>query len=435
MNKTYGITALGCKVNSYDIQAISETFDRRGYVRSDFESECDVYIINTCSVTNMAESKSRQKIRQAIAKNPNAVICVTGCYAQLSSDAIMAIEGVDIVIGTQHRNSLVNRVDDYFNLNEKNAFVDDIFKTNEYEEITVDYFEKNTRAFVKIQEGCNQFCTYCIIPYARGKMRSRNKDDIIAEIKRLVLNGHDEIVLTGIHTGGYGYDFDDYSFYNLLNDIIINVQNLKRLRISSIEFNQISDEIIDLMVNNNCIVNHLHIPIQSANDQILKAMNRKYTVSEFASKIKYIKNKVKNISITTDLIVGFPGESEIQFKDTYQNLKSIGFSSIHVFPYSIRTGTPAASMPNQISKSDKQMRTNSILTLSNQLNMEFINSQFNEIQSVLLEREIESGVFQGYTSNYIKVQLRDNSARVGDIVYVSFEEVDYPVVKVKKVEV
>lgn len=426
--------SLGCKVNTYDIQAISETFDKKGYIRKQFDEQCDVYIINTCSVTNMAEAKSRQKIRQAITKNPEAVVCVTGCYAQLSSEQVMAIEGVDIVIGTQYRSQLVERVEEYFVLNEKKAFVDDIFETDSFESMSVDFFDKQTRAFVKIQEGCNQFCTYCIIPYARGKMRSRSHIEIIDEIKRLVQNGYVEVVLTGIHTGGYGYDLDNYSFYNLLVDILANVDGLKRLRISSIEINQLSDEIIELIAGDKRIVNHLHIPIQAGSDEILTLMKRHYNIEEFQAKVFQLRSRIDNLAITTDLIVGFPGETDELFKKTYENITKIGFSQLHVFPYSIRTGTPAATMPGQLTKNTKQSRVNAMMTLSNHQQLLFINSQFDLAHDVVIEKIDDEGMAHGHTSNYISVMIDSKDIEVGQLVKVMFESVDYPNVYAKSIK-
>ena len=277
--KTIAFHTLGCKVNTYESNAMLKIFNEAGYQEVDFKEIADVYVINTCTVTNTGDSKSRQMIRKAIRKNPQATVCVVGCYSQIAPEEIEQIEGVGVVLGTQHRKDIVKYVDEYLKTGKPVIKVDNVMNLKKFEDLNIDRF-KNTRAFLKIQDGCNNFCTYCIIPYARGRVRSRDKDSVLNQAKTLVANGYVEIVLTGIHTAGYGEDMDNYSFYDLLVDLV-KIDGLKRLRISSIETSQISDEIINLIGSNDIIVDHLHIPLQSGCDATLKRMNRKYTTSQY----------------------------------------------------------------------------------------------------------------------------------------------------------
>ena len=343
--KTVAFHTLGCKVNTYESNAMLKIFNEAGYQEVDFKQVADVYVINTCTVTNTGDSKSRQMIRKAIRKNPKATICVVGCYSQTAPEEIEKIEGVGVVLGTQYRSDIVKYVDEHLETGEMVIKVDNVMNLRKFEDLNIDRF-KNTRAFLKIQDGCNNFCTYCIIPYARGRVRSRQKESVLNQAQRLVDNGYVEIVLTGIHTAGYGEDLDDYSFYELLVDLV-KIKGLKRLRISSIETSQISDEIIDLIGSNEIIVDHLHVPLQAGSDATLKRMNRKYTTAEYLEKINKIRSYLPNIAFTTDVIVGFPGETDEEFEETYNFIKQVNYSELHVFPYSPRKNTPAAKMKDQ----------------------------------------------------------------------------------------
>ena len=364
--KTIAFHTLGCKVNTYESNAMLKIFNEAGYQEVDFKEIADVYVINTCTVTNTGDSKSRQMIRKAIRKNPQATVCVVGCYSQIAPEEIEQIEGVGVVLGTQHRKDIVKYVDEYLKTGKPVIKVDNVMNLKKFEDLNIDRF-KNTRAFLKIQDGCNNFCTYCIIPYARGRVRSRDKDSVLNQAKTLVANGYVEIVLTGIHTAGYGEDLDNYSFYDLLVDLV-KIDGLKRLRISSIETSQISDEIINLIGSNDIIVDHLHIPLQSGCDATLKRMNRKYTTSQYLEKINKIRNYLPNIAFTTDVIVGFPGESDEEFEETYNFIKEVNYSELHVFPYSPRRNTPAAKMKDQVDDKIKHERVNRLLELSKELN-------------------------------------------------------------------
>ncbi|MER2237334.1 MAG: tRNA (N(6)-L-threonylcarbamoyladenosine(37)-C(2))-methylthiotransferase MtaB, partial [Psychrobacillus sp.] len=312
---------LGCKVNHYETEAIWQLFKENGYERTDFEKKSDVYVINTCTVTNTGDKKSRQVIRRAIRQNPDAVICVTGCYAQTSPAEIMAIPGVDIVVGTQERTKMLGYIEQYKMERKPINAVGNIMKNRVYEELDVPAFTDRTRASLKIQEGCNNFCTFCIIPWARGLMRSRDPQEVVRQAQQLVDAGYLEIVLTGIHTGGYGEDLKDYNLAQLLRDIESNVKGLKRLRISSIEASQLSDEVIDVLKQSNIVVRHLHIPIQSGSDTVLKRMRRKYTMEFFANRLDRLRDALPDLAITSDVIVGFPGETEEEFMETYSFIR------------------------------------------------------------------------------------------------------------------
>lgn len=421
--KTVAFHTLGCKVNTYESEAMLKLFANDGYKEVDFKEKADVYVINTCTVTNTGDSKSRQMIRKSHRNNPNAVICVVGCYSQVASEEIKTIEGVSIVLGTQFRNQVVELVHEYLQTHEQIVRIADVMRSARFEDLDIDEFTKNTRAFLKIQDGCNNFCTYCIIPYARGKMRSRSKESVLSQAQSLVNHGFSEIVLTGIHTAGYGQDFDDYSFYDLLVDLTTKVKGLKRLRISSIEMSQVSEEIMNLIADSSIIVDHLHIPIQSGNDNTLKRMNRHYTTQEFEQKYFELKKKLPSLSITTDVIVGFPGETDEDFESTYQWIKKLHFNQLHVFPYSKRKGTPAARMKDQVDESVKKQRVKALLDLSHTLMREYAQQQIGKTLEVLIE-EKDGDYMIGHASNYLKVRVKLAEDSVGHIYSVNIKETD-----------
>ena len=413
--KTIAFHTLGCKVNTYESNAMLKIFNEAGYQEVDFKEIADVYVINTCTVTNTGDSKSRQMIRKAIRKNPQATVCVVGCYSQIAPEEIEQIEGVGVVLGTQHRKDIVKYVDEYLKTGKPVIKVDNVMNLKKFEDLNIDRF-KNTRAFLKIQDGCNNFCTYCIIPYARGRVRSRDKDSVLNQAKTLVANGYVEIVLTGIHTAGYGEDLDNYSFYDLLVDLV-KIDGLKRLRISSIETSQISDEIINLIGSNDIIVDHLHIPLQSGCDATLKRMNRKYTTSQYLEKINKIRNYLPNIAFTTDVIVGFSGESDEEFEETYNFIKEVNYSELHVFPYSPRRNTPAAKMKDQVDDKIKHERVNRLLELSKELNRDFALKQIGKTLKVLFEKR-DGDYLVGHASDYLKVRVKTTDNLIGEIVEV-----------------
>ncbi|HJV16981.1 MAG TPA: tRNA (N(6)-L-threonylcarbamoyladenosine(37)-C(2))-methylthiotransferase MtaB [Bacillales bacterium] len=427
---TVAFHTLGCKVNHYETEAIWQLFKQEGYDRVDFESTSDVYIINTCTVTNTGDKKSRQVIRRAVRRNPDAVICVTGCYAQTSPAEVMSIPGVDIVVGTQDRIKMLEYIEQYKQERQPINGVHNIMKNRVYEELDVPSFTDRTRASLKIQEGCNNFCTFCIIPWARGLMRSRDPKEVVHQAQQLVDAGYKEIVLTGIHTGGYGEDMKDYNLAMLLRDLEVGVKGLKRLRISSIEASQITDEVIDVIKESNIIVRHLHIPIQSGSNSVLKRMRRKYTMEFFGERLNRLKEVLPGLAVTSDVIVGFPGETEEEFMETYNFIKDHKFTELHVFPYSKRTGTPAARMEDQIDEDVKNERVHRLISLSDQLAKEYASQFEGQELEVIPEAHYndgqEVGLYEGYTDNYLRVVLKGNEEVIGKIVKVKVTKAGYP---------
>jgi threonylcarbamoyladenosine tRNA methylthiotransferase MtaB len=426
---TVAFHTLGCKVNHYETEAIWQLFQNEGYEKVEFEARSDVYVINTCTVTNTGDKKSRQVIRRAIRKNPDAVICVTGCYAQTSPAEIMAIPGVDIVVGTQDRVKMLEYIEEFKRVREPINGVGNIMKSRVYEELDVPAFTDRTRASLKIQEGCNNFCTFCIIPWARGLMRSRDPQEVIKQATQLVTAGYKEIVLTGIHTGGYGEDLKDYSLARLLEDLE-QVEGLKRIRISSIEASQLTDEVINVIDRSEKVVRHLHIPLQSGSNTVLKRMRRKYTMEFFGERLDRLKEALPGLAVTSDVIVGFPGETEEEFQETYDFILKHKFSELHVFPYSKRTGTPAARMDNQIDEDLKNERVHRLIELSNQLAKEYASNFEGEVLEVIPEERDkdnkDSGLFIGYSDNYLKVKFPATEEMIGKLVKVKITQAGYP---------
>lgn len=407
------VYSLGCKVNIYESEYVINLLKNHNYQIVDFNDIADIYIINTCSVTNESDKKSRKIINQAKRKNNDAIIIVMGCYSQVKSDEIEA----DIVIGNKDKSRIIDIIEEYLTNHNKIKRIYDL-SNQEFEDMTITNFENHTRAFVKIQDGCNAYCSYCIIPYTRGCLRSKKLYKVIEEVSLLVKNGYKEIVLTGIHTGRYGIDIN--TNLETLLDELIKIKGLYRIRLSSIEINELTPHIINLISTNDIIAKHLHIPLQSGSDKILKSMNRKYTKDEFISKIKELK-KIKDISLTTDLIVGFPNEEEDEFKETLSTLKEIGFTKIHTFPYSKRNSTPASTMSNQVDETIKKERVRKIINLSNEQENAFYNKFIGRIFTGLVEaRRDEKTVL---TSNYISVNIKDNVEN-NEIVNVMITSVD-----------
>ncbi|ALC81675.1 MULTISPECIES: tRNA (N(6)-L-threonylcarbamoyladenosine(37)-C(2))-methylthiotransferase MtaB [Bacillus] len=427
---TVAFHTLGCKVNHYETEAIWQLFKEAGYERKEYEQTADVYVINTCTVTNTGDKKSRQVIRRAIRKNPDAVICVTGCYAQTSPAEIMAIPGVDIVVGTQDRKKMLDYIKQYREERQPINGVTNIMRTRVYEELEVPAFTDRTRASLKIQEGCNNFCTFCIIPWARGLLRSRDPEEVIRQAQQLVDAGYKEIVLTGIHTGGYGEDMKDYNFAKLLKELDTRVTGLKRIRISSIEASQITDEVIEVLDQSDKIVRHLHIPLQSGSNSVLKRMRRKYTMEFFAERLVKLKAALPGLAVTSDVIVGFPGETEEEFIETYQFVKDHQFSELHVFPYSKRTGTPAARMENQVDEQVKNERVHRLIELSDQLAKQYASRYEGEVLEVIPEERFKESetenLYVGYTDNYMKVVFEGNENLIGELVKVKILKAGYP---------
>ena len=423
---TVAFHTLGCKVNQYETEAIWQLFKHAGYEQVDFEKIADVYVINTCTVTNTGDKKSRQIIRRAIRSNPEAVIAVTGCYAQTSPGEIMDIPGVDIVVGTSGREKMIDYIEQYRKEREPINAVSNIMKAKEFEELDVPEFSDRTRASLKIQEGCNNFCNYCIIPWARGLMRSRKPESVIEQAQNLVDAGYKEIVLTGIHTGGYGEDLDAYNLAMLLADLDEKVHGLKRIRISSIEASQVSDEVIEVLHRSDKMCRHLHIPLQAGDDRVLERMRRKYTTEEFKETILKLQQAMPDLAITTDIIVGFPGETDEMFENGYRFIEEIQFSKLHVFPYSKRTGTPAAKMDDQIPEEIKEQRVHRLIELSDRMSRDYAEKFVGQVLEVIPEEEVKdepgSGLYAGFSDNYIKVAFPASEKLVGKICKVKIEK-------------
>ena len=387
---------LGCKVNTYESEYILSCFKDKGYeITNDI---ADIYIVNTCSVTNMSDAKSRKVIHRLVRENKDSVIVVMGCMIEANKD--IKLDGVSIIIGNKDKNKVVELVEDYLkNKKPKRLLYTDFDST--FEDMFITNMTRH-RAYVKIEDGCENFCSYCIIPYTRGRVRSKNPDTVIKEITSLVKNGYKEVVLTGIHTGHYGSDIDT-TFPDLLKRIV-KIDGLKRLRISSIEITELNDEFMDVFENNSVIVSHLHIPLQAGSDKILSLMNRKYLTPYFLEKVKKIREIRPNINLTTDVIVGFPNETEEDFLDTINFCKKIKFSKIHVFPYSRRKGTKADLMDGQIKEQVKKERVKRLIEVSNNLEKEYLDKFISKNVLVLIE-ENKDGYSIGHTDNYLKVVI------------------------------
>ena len=350
------VFSLGCKVNIYESEFVINLLKENGYTIVDFDDDADIYIINTCSVTNESDKKSRKMINRAKKNNKDAIVIVMGCYSQVNADSINA----DIILGNKDKSKIIEIIEEYKKTKENKKIIYDLAKVD-FEKMEITKFENHTRAFVKIEDGCNAFCSYCIIPYVRGRIRSKAFNDVISEVTKLVEDGYKEIVLTGIHTGKYGIDIGT-SLEELLEELV-KIPNIYRIRLSSIEINELTSGIIKLLKENKVMAKHLHVPLQSGSDKILKLMNRRYNKETFLNIISVLK-EIPDISLTTDLIVGFPNEGEEEFNETISTLKEIGFTKIHTFPYSKRKGTPAADMDNQVDSRITKERVHDILKLS-----------------------------------------------------------------------
>ena len=417
--KTFTTYNLGCKVNAYELSAISSLLIKEGFIED--SANPDVVIINTCSVTATADQKSRQHIRKMQKLFPHAVIAVMGCYSQGNHKFIEEEIKPTILLGTSHRKDVVELIQKALQESGQYKIIDEDTRQFEYEELGITSYSENVRAFLKIQDGCNNFCTYCIVPYRRGKMRSRNKENVIQEAEYLVKQGYQEIVLSGIHVGGYGQDLRDTSFSDLV-ETLSHIEGLKSLRISSIEESEIDDKLIGLIKEKDNLAKHLHIPLQSGSNHVLKLMNRKYTREQFINRIKEIKKQIPGIMISSDVIVGFPEESEEDFMDTY-NLCKECFDMLHVFPYSMRPGTVAARMSNQIHPDIKKERSKKLLELSDALYREYAESFINQEVTVLVEKyDEEKGVNIGHTSNYLSVEIPLKESMVGRFISIKLQK-------------
>lgn len=423
--KRVAFHTLGCKVNQYETEAMEELFQKSGYNIVDENEQADVYVINTCTVTNLSDRKSRQFIRKSKKINDDSLIAVVGCYSQVSPEEVEKIHGVDVIIGTSERNKIVELCEKARDSKEKINIVRSIKTYKEFEKINIDEIKSKTRAFLKIQDGCNQFCSYCIIPYARGPIRSREYEDIEKEAYKLAKADFKEIVLTGIHVASYGKDLKKESLREVIEKIS-KIEGLERIRLSSVEPNLIDDEFMETITNSNNVCDHFHLSLQSGSDSVLKRMNRKYSTREFLEKVEIIRKYMPDAGITTDIIVGFPGETDIEFKETLNFVKKVGFSRIHVFKYSPRKGTPAAIMENQIHGDIKSKRSEELIKLGDELTLEF-NSRFKDrYLPVLFEEKTKrkNDTYEGYTTNYIRVEAPSPNNLIGEIIDIKLKDVE-----------
>ena len=410
---TYKIVTLGCKVNEYESEVMESLLENHGFIKSD---NPDVCVVNTCTVTNTADSKSRKIIRSLRRKFPKAILVVAGCMIQNKKDKLDI--DADIIIGNSHKSEIVNYIKEY---NDKKINVVEDMDQAIFEDMSLNNFDL-TRAYIKIEDGCDNYCSYCIIPYVRGHVRSKAHEKVINEAKALIKSGHKEIVLTGIHTGHY-HD-GNYSFADLLKDLV-KLDGLKRLRISSIEITEINNEVMKVIQNSNVLVNHMHIPLQSGSDEILKQMNRKYDKKYFIDKIQKLKQIKPDMNVTTDGIVGFPGESDEQFEESVQTIKAVGFTKLHVFPYSDREGTKASFMSNKINGIVKKMRVKQLLELSKNLEVNYMNKHLGK-EVVFIPEVYEDGYLIGHTSNYLLIKAKGDKNLLTKEVIVKISKVEYP---------
>lgn len=444
--------SLGCKTNQYETNAMEQSFIKKGYEIVD-EEKADIYIINTCSVTNIAERKSRQMLRKAKSMNPDAIIVASGCYAQVAKEEISKIKEVDLILGINEKNNIVEIVENYIkNKSEGKEIVTDVMHQKNYEDFGVVTYTEANRAVVKIQDGCDRFCTYCIIPYARGRVRSRKPESIIKEIEEIAEKGIKEVVLTGIHIASYGKDFDEtkvdeyrkiygytesYEKFNPKDDLatggfrlielleqLNKIEKIERIRLGSIEPKLITEEFIERLSKLEKICNHFHLSLQSGCNDTLKRMNRRYSIEEFEKSLELIRNKFEDVMITTDIIVGFPGETEEEFEKTYNYLKKIKLYKMHTFKYSPKKGTVAKKMDGQVEGDIKDIRSEKIIDLSNQNQLEYNKKYIGRKLDVLFEEMDSDGYFKGHTSNYMLVKVKTNKNLKNNILKIEIKDVD-----------
>lgn len=405
MSKTVAFITLGCKVNQFETELMEGLFKQKDYKVVPNDEKADIYVINTCSVTSFADKKSRQLIRRSARLNENAIIAVTGCYAQAASDKVAEITGVKVVLGTNNRHQIVDFVEAAMNDGEIHNGVTDIMKARDFEDIPMLEVPARTRAFLKIQEGCTNFCSYCIIPFTRGPVRSRKLASVKSEAEKFLSMGFKEIVFTGIHLGAYGRDFHDGTTLADAARTVLELDGLQRLRLGSLESIELSEELLTMVRENPKFSHHLHLPLQAGSDYVLKRMNRHYNREEFRKLIENVKNAIPGVAISTDIIVGFPGETEEMFAESLDYIRSLGFSRVHVFPYSPREGTPAASMPDQIPDNIKKERVHRLQQVAEEMTRAFHEQYLGTKQKVLWETRTK-GVTDGVTDTYIRIYTK-----------------------------
>lgn len=417
--KKVAIHTLGCRVNHYESEAIGELMEKAGYEVVPFSELADCYIINTCTVTGMSDRKSRQIIRRAKALNPDCIVVVTGCYAQTAPEDVLKIDGVNLVVGTNDRKSIPSLVEKA--RKEKVCTVGDIMQVREFEELNVENYFERTRAFLKIQDGCNQYCSYCIIPYARGRVRSRKKENVLAEVKKLADNGYREFVLSGIHVASYGKDL---GYTNLLDIVkaVHNIEGVERIRIGSIEPSIITDEFAKELSELPKFCPHFHISLQSGCNRTLRDMNRKYTAEQYMESVNAVRRHFENPAISTDVMVGFSGETEEDFEESCDFVKRVAFSKLHVFPYSVRPGTRAEKFSGVVSNEEKSQRCSRMIQIGEESATAFLQKQVGRTAEVLFEQMAENGLYEGFTENYVKVMYKSDRDISGEIITVNIKE-------------
>ena len=421
--KRVAFYTLGCKVNQYETEAMLELFEKEGYEKAETEDYADVYVINTCTVTHMSDRKSRQYIRRMKKKNPDAIIAVVGCYSQVSPEEILSIDEVNLVMGTNDRKKIVEEVKK-IDASRKVSTVDDIMKVKAFEEIEINKTNGKTRAFMKIQDGCDRYCSYCIIPYARGRVRSRDLESIVKEVENLASNGYKEVVLTGIHVASYGKDIKETDI-KLLDVIkqINDIEGIERIRLSSVEPILFTDEFVEAVSAMDKVCPHYHLSLQSGCDETLKRMKRRYTTEEYKTIVDRLRAAIPNVSITTDVIVGFPGETNEEFDKTYEFLKDIELTHMHIFKFSPRKGTPAATMENQVDPSTKHERSEKLLQLNEENFKKFGQKMLDKEFNVLFEQKVGDNKFEGLTENYVKVIVESDKDLSEQILKVKITDV------------
>jgi len=429
--KTVAATTLGCKVNFYETEAMLEQFARQGYAVVDFAEVADIYIINTCTVTNLGDKKSRQMIRRANKQNPDAIVIAAGCYAQVAPEEVARIEGVNLIVGTKDRMSVVTLAESFAAAQEaqeeqsaaQKTIVTDVMHEHVFEPLSVEGMQDRQRVYIKIQEGCDRFCAYCIIPYARGPVRSRPLADVVDEIQRLAANGYKEIVLSGIHVASYGKDLENM---NLLRALAAahEVAGVERIRMSSVEPTVVTEEFVRAVAEMPKMCDHFHLSLQSGCDRTLKRMNRRYTAAEYCRAAETLRKYMPNVALTTDVIAGFPGETEEDFAESYAFIEALGLTRLHVFPYSAKKGTPAAGFADQIPKAVKDARVKRLMALSERMHKEFLQSFVGREMPVLFEQVTQNGYCEGHTTNYIQVSAKADACAVNQIVTVRMETMD-----------
>jgi len=419
--KTVSFCTLGCKVNQYETEAMLTLFKKRGYDIKNFDEVCDIYVINTCVVTSEAERKSRQMIGRAKKKNPDALVCVVGCYSQMAPEKVSALGSADIIIGTKDRKMIVDLCEEKIASEMPMVCVGNILKEREFENLEISSYEDKTRAFVKIEEGCTEFCSYCIIPYTRGAVRSRSEKSITKEVANLVANGYREIVLTGIHIGSYGKDLNGKTLLDAIK-AVERVEGVERIRLGSVEPRMLTSEFVEEISKMEKMCDHFHVSLQSGCDKTLKRMNRKYTADEYRQAIKRLRDAFVNPAITTDIITGFPGETEEDFDICTSFVKEIAFSEVHVFPFSPREGTKAFDMEDQVEKRVREERAKKLIEIASELHKDYVASFDGKVADVLFEQKVSDDEYEGHMKNYIKVRMKSDENITHKIVKVKLEK-------------